>query len=68
MDESERYLWHLDVFYVLIILTLLGGVSTIPEFTGGRGHPSSQMQRIMHIIEIMFKIHFSRFWPYYLLF
>ena len=31
MDESERYLWHLDVFYVLIIPTLLGGVSTIPE-------------------------------------
>ena len=30
------------------------------DLLGGRGHPSSQMQRIMHIIEIMFKIHFSR--------
>ena len=27
---------------------------------GVGGHPSSQMQRIMHIIEIMFKMHFSR--------
>ena len=69
MDESERYLWHLDVFLVLTILTLLGGVSMIPEvYWGLGGHPSSQMQRIMHIILIMFKIHFSRFWPYYLLF
>ena len=24
MDESERYLWHFDVFLVLSILTLLG--------------------------------------------
>ena len=59
MDESERYLWHFVVFLVLIILTLLGGVSVIPEvYWGIGGHPSSQMQRIMHIVEIMFKIHF----------
>ena len=31
MDESKRYLWHLYVFLVLTILTLLGGVSMIPE-------------------------------------
>ena len=31
MDESERYLWHFDVFLVLSILTLFRGVSTIPE-------------------------------------
>ena len=30
MDESKRYLWHLYVFLVSIILTLLGGVSMIP--------------------------------------
>ena len=39
----------------------IGGVSAIPEVyweVGGR--PCSQMQRIMHIIEIMFKMHFSR--------
>ena len=31
MDESERYLWHFVIFLGLTILTLLGGVSMIPE-------------------------------------
>ena len=69
MDESERYLWHFDIFLVLSILTLLGDVSAILEvYWGVGGYPSSQMQGIMHIILVMFKTHFSRFWPYYLLF
>ena len=51
MDESERYLWHFDVFLVLSILTLLGGFSMIPEvYWGVEGYPSSQMQGILHII------------------
>ena len=37
MDGSERYLWHFAVFLVLIILTLLGGVSMIPEVSWGVG-------------------------------
>ena len=62
MDESERYLWHFDIFLVLSILTLLGGVSMILEvYWGVGGYPSSQMQRIMHKILVMFKTHFSRF-------
>ena len=40
---------------------IIGGVSMIPEvYWGVGGHPSSQMQRIMHIIEIMSKIYFHR--------
>ena len=35
MDESERYLWHFVIFLVLTILTLLGGVSMIPEVYWG---------------------------------
>ena len=57
------------LFISLCITNLLGGsqCNTIGSL-GGRGHPSSQMHIIMHIIRIMSKSDFSRFWPYYLLF
>ena len=56
-------------FLSFIYANFIGSISTILEvYWGVGGHPSSQMQRIMHIILVMFKTHFSRFWPYYLLF
>ena len=57
------------LFISLFITNLLGGSQhdTI-GLLGGRGHPSSQMHIIIYIIESMSKSHFSRFWPYYLLF
>ena len=39
MDESERYLWHFDIFLVLSILTLLGGVSAVLQVYWGRRLP-----------------------------
>ena len=57
------------LFISLFVTNLIGGSqhNTI-GLLGVGGHPSSQMCIIMHIIEIMSKSDFSRFWPYYLLF
>ena len=69
MGESERYLWHFDIFLVLSILILMGDVSMIlGVYWGIGGYPSSQIWEILHVFEVMSKTHLSGFWPYYLLF
>ena len=50
MDESDRYIWDFDLFLILWILTLMGGMSMILEVGG---YPSSQMQAILHMFRVM---------------
>ena len=69
MGESERYLWHFDLFLVLSLLILIGGVSmTVGVYWQVGGYPSSQMWEISHVFGVMSKTHLSGFWPNYLLF
>ena len=48
-------------FLILLILTLMGDVSTILGVYGGiGGYPSSQMWGILHMFRVMSKIHLSK--------
>ena len=69
MNESERYLWHFDIFLILFKLILMGGVSMIlGVYWEIGGYSSSQMWEILHVFGVMSKTHLSGFWPNYLLF
>ena len=59
MDESERYIWDFDLFLILLILTLMGGIM---HNTGGvLGVGTTHLVRCGECcicLEIMPKIHF----------
>ena len=71
---EDGWKWKVPVtfwdFLSFIHTNFIGGCqcNTGGVLGGVGGHPSSQMWGIMHIILVMFKTHFSRFWPNYLLF